>query len=173
MKNYKAYNRTQAIDIACAIINCEMIGKNDEMTENYDGMPVYTFEDGSYMVDASERLHRHIHVVARDGIDIRFECEVEIDPDGEIETYAACQAQIAFKTVYVNGTIKDIPYVVTDQFDRFVIQTLIAGAIIAKKNEYDQAADVAQFQAIEYFKDRDISHYLTIYNPIQNNPFTK
>lgn len=175
MKNYKAYNRTQAFDIACAIINCEMIGKSDEMTENYDGMPVYTFEDGSYLVDASERSHRHIHVVARDGIDIRFECEVEIDTDGKIETYVECQAQIAFKRIYVDGCSKDIPYLVTDQFDKLIIQTLIIGAINAKKNGYNQAADVAEYQAIEYFKGNSfhVNTYDSIYNPIKNNPFTK
>lgn len=180
MGNFKAYNRTQAIEIACAIIGSEMIGKNEEMTKNFDGMPVYTFEDGSYFVDASERKRRYIHVCARESGDMSVEdhCDIDIDTDGKIETYASCQAQIAYKRIYVNkcGGIRvsaDIPYLVRDKDDITIIKTLIIGGINAKKNDYNQAADVSEYQAIEWFKGRDINCYMTVYNPIQNNPFTE
>lgn len=180
MSIYKAYNRTQAIDIACAIIGSEMIGKNDEMTKNFDGMPVYTFEDGSYFVDASEKSFRHLHVCERESGDMSVEDyhDIVIGTDGKIESYAEYQSQIIYRRIHIDkcgGIVvsEDVPYMALEEPDRFVIKTLIIGAIKALQNGYNQAADVAEYQAMEYFRGREINTYLTVYNPIANNPFTR
>lgn len=172
---YKAYNRDQAMSIATALINSEMVGENEEMSKNYDGMPVYVFEDGSYIVDSTER-YNHLHVVGRDGLDTRFEDDIYIESDGKPETYADLQSQIMYIRTYDSGCSHDRPILTPDNISKLMIKTLIYGAINAMFARYDDAANVAEYQAMRYFDGFEGGHvncYDTIYNPIKYNPFVR
>lgn len=173
---YQAYNRIQAKNLAIALAQIDTYEYNDETSKEY-GMPVYTSPDGTKIFDGS---HLSIPVVTvetaedPDGMQIY---NIDIVDDDDVDTYARLQSQIICIRTYVNGCSRDI-WRLTDEEDMEVLYTIIAGAVKcgnAGYVNYQEAANVAEWQAIVYFKNKEyeVNSYDTVYNPVKHCPFQR